>query len=798
MDKGAFTIKGLENVKIYIGSIATVKEGEGETQELEGITPKPSVEDLRDWDMRLLERYKPTYSPMSETCTFCTYGPCDLSDGKEGACGLTLKAQQARLLLFTTLMGASAHATHGRHMLDHFFEKFGRDVPIEVGNSVDKTPNISLVTGTCPETIGDLDDTLTYVERELTDLLASLHTGQEGSYLDYESKALHAGMLDHVGMEVADVSQVATLDMPMADPEADLVDLGLGIVDTEKPIILAIGHNVNAVYSIMEHLQNMGKDDDVELAGLCCTAIDMTRLDSSRKIIGSLSNQLRFVRSGIPDVIVVDEQCIRTDIVDEASKLRIPVIATSNKAMHGLVDRTNDPPDEIIEDLASGKEPAALILDLDKAGEVIAKTVLKIADTWKKERLSLIPDEKELTEIVSACTECGMCSLQCPEELDITGAMGAAKRGDFTRLDEIYDACIACGRCEEICPKDIRVLDAIQGACAYRAFTEQGKMRAGRGQVSDPEIREEGRNLVLGTTPGAVAFVGCPNYPRGARELYEAAEELLARNYIVMVNGCSAMEIGRFKDKYGKTLYERYPGAFMKGNLLNTGSCVSNSSITGAVIKVATIFAKKPLMGNYEEIADYILNRVGAVGVAWGAFSQKAQSIGLGFVRIGVPVILGPHGVKYRRAFIGQGYDEGEWKIIDARNGEEVPIAPGPEHLMLTVDNKEELLPMIAKLCMRPSDSNFGRMIKLTNYIELSEKYLGRMPDDWHLFVRGEGELPLARKEELLKRLEEEYGWKIDWEKKKILEGPIMKLDISTQPTIVPRLVKKEEGGAEK
>ena len=165
MDKGAFTIKGLENVKIYIGSIATVKEGEGETQELEGITPKPSVEDLRDWDMRLLERYKPTYSPMSETCTFCTYGPCDLSDGKEGACGLTLKAQQARLLLFTTLMGASAHATHGRHMLDHFFEKFGRDVPIEVGNSVDKTPNISLVTGTCPETIGDLDDTLTLFEQ---------------------------------------------------------------------------------------------------------------------------------------------------------------------------------------------------------------------------------------------------------------------------------------------------------------------------------------------------------------------------------------------------------------------------------------------------------------------------------------------------------------------------------------------------------------------------------------------------------------------------------------------------------
>jgi acetyl-CoA decarbonylase/synthase complex subunit alpha len=767
--EGVFTIKGLENVKIYIGKFTE--------EEPQGITPMPNIEDLREWDMKLLKRYKPLYTPMSERCTFCTYGPCDLSKGKEGACGIDLKTQQARLLLLTTIMGASAHATHGRHILEHLIHMYGRDHQIEVGASEDKTPNISLVAGIVPKTLGDLESIMTYVEGQLSHLLASLHTGQEGSYLDFESKALHAGMLDHVGMEVADVAQVSALNMPKADENAQLVDIGLDVLDTSKPVIVCIGHNVAAAYHIMEYMEEHGYD--IELGGLCCTAIDTTRVDPKRKIVGSLSSQLRFIRSGVPDVVVVDEQCVRVDTVKEASKLRIPVIATSNKIMYGLRDRTNDAVDEIVEDLVSGKEKGVLIFDLKKAGEVAVKTAVAIHPLRKDYRLS---DPERISELVADCTECGNCNFQCPEELRISEAMGAAKRGDITLLQKLDECCIACGRCEQECPKGIPIVDVIQ-LSVLPIREDRSKVRAGRGQVSDPEIREEGRNLVLGVTPGAVAMVGCPNFPGGARELYEVAEELVKRSYIVLVNGCTAMEISRFKDDEGKSLFERYPARFLKGNILNTGSCVSNSAITGAVIKVATIFAKKQLLGNYEEIADYILNRVGAVGVAWGAYSQKAQSIGLGCVRLGVPVILGPHGVKYRRVYVGHTYNKDEWWVYDARDGSKVEIEPAPEHLMITVDSKEELLPMIAKLCIRPSDNNFGRMIKLTNYIELSEKYLGRLPDDWHVFVRTEGDLPLAYKDRLLKILEDEHGWKIDWTSKKIIEGPTRRLDVSFQPT---------------
>ena len=43
---------------------------------------------------------------------------------------------------------------------------------------------------------------------------------------------------------------------------------------------------------------------------------------------------------------------------------------------------------------------------------------------------------------------------------------------------------------------------------AVRIAEEKGLVRAGRGQVSDAEIRAEGLNLVMGTTPGIIAIIG--------------------------------------------------------------------------------------------------------------------------------------------------------------------------------------------------------------------------------------------------------------------------------------------------
>lgn len=57
--------------------------------------------------------------------------------------------------------------------------------------------------------------------------------------------------------------------------------------------------------------------------------------------------------------------------------------------------------------------------------------------------------------------------------------------------------------------------------------------------------------------------------------------------------------------------------------------------------------------------------------------------------------------------------------------------------------------------------------------------------------MRNESDLPLKQREELLRTLEEQHGWKIDWDRKKIIEGPIRPYDAGFNPTIVEEVYEK-------
>jgi len=743
-----------------------------------GPTPFPSITDLREWDFKLLQRYKPMYVPYCDVCCLCTFGKCDLTGDKRGACGLNMAAQQSRIVLLACCIGAATHVAHARHLVEHLMEKYGRNSPIDVGglHIGIEAPVTRLVCGIRPNTLKDLEDALDYCEEQVTSLLSATHTGQEGSNLDFESKVFHAGMIDHVGLEIADMAQISVYGYPKADPEAPLTDLGFGVADVSKPTILVIGHNVPSSIGIIDYLTDKGLLGEVEVVGICCTAHDITRYSSAAKIVGPISWQLRYIRSGLADLIVVDEQCIRADTLVEAQKIKTPVIASSPQNCLGLENRTRRPSKEAIADLVEGKVPGVLILDPDKVGEVAVETVMAVAP--KRKKLKVIPEIEEIIRSAQECTQCNECMRACPNNTPIPEAMKAAAKGDLNPLAEILETCIGCARCDSACPNDFPLHSFIVKAGEKQLLTEKFKMRVGRGAIQDVEIREVGSPIVFGEIPGVVALVGCANYPHSGKEVAEIAEEFAKRRFIVVTSGCAAMSIAMVKDEEGKTLYEKYPGVFDAGGIVNVGSCVANSHITGAAIKIANIFAKRNLRSNYEEIADYILNRVGAVGVAWGAYSQKAASIASGCWRLGVPVIVGPHGSKYRRMLLGREDKEEDWYVYDARTGDRVYVGPAPEHLFTTAETKEEAIVMIAKLCMRPNDTTKGRAIKLSHYIDLHKRFYGTMPADIHLYVRNKIDIPITMKDEILKILEEK-GWK----ERRIPD-----------PTLLPRMIRKRKG----
>ncbi len=735
-----------------------------------GHTPMPEIPDLRSWDMRLLKIYKPWYAPFCDLCCFCTYGKCDLTEDRRGACGIDIATQQARIVLLACLMGCSAHAAHAGHILEILIEKHGKDKKIDLGTFIDlEAPNIRTVLGLKPETLGDLQTAIEYVYKEIAHLLDSTHMGQEGSYLDYESKALHAGMLDHVGMEVADIAQIVGFNYPTSVANTPLVDLGWSSVDKTKPIILFAGHNPATSTVVVDYLQENNLYDKVELCGVCCTAIETTRYSERAKVIGPLSRQLFFIRSGIADVIMTDEQCIRTDIPIEATKVGSALIAALDKAMYGLEDATDMNSDEIVKKMVGEKKHFA-ILDPKKAAEVAVKVAMAIAPERRKEWLT----EQEAMELAKRCSLCGMCEQVCPNLFDIGSGVSQVAKGNFDGIKEIFNQCIGCGKCEEECPRNIPIFKIMQ----VGASKETWKMRAGRGPVMDTEIRNVGAPITLGTIPGVIALVGCSNFP-DIRDIAEIVDEFARRKYIVVLTGCSAMVAGMWKDADGKTVYEKYPPDFDAGGVVNIGSCVANSHISGAAIKIANIFAALPLRANYEVMADYVLNRVGACGVAWGAMSQKAASIATGFNRLGVPVILGPHSSKYRRLYLSR-KEEDEWKVMDARKKQIVETnEPSPEHLAYVCETKEKAMVMIPKLCIRKNDTPQGRAIKLNHYISLYKKYMGGgLPEDLPLFVRRDADIPLVYKKEV-----KAYLTEIGWKPKEPVGLPTL---IGTYPTKVP------------
>jgi len=801
--EGNFAVEDMKNVQINIGAV--VKE-EDQWDKPMGPFPKPGVATLRNWDYTIMNRYKIMYAPADDTCTLCTYGPCDLTANIKGACGINMEGYSGKIVLIAVLMGCCAHAAHGRHLYHWCLEKFG-NMKFDMGDEIlVDSPIYQTIIGQKPTDLKGFGEGLAYLEEEVVQLVAATHTGQEAFYKDFESKALHAGMMDLLGMEICDMLQIVAYDMPRGAADAPLVEIGMGTLDQNKGVLIAYGHNLAAGAEAMIYAENNNLWDKVDIGGVCCTAIDLTRItetgrDSTipknlgprAKVAGAMGWWRKMVRSGVMDCIMIDEQCVFCDVLEDSKKRKIPVIATTDKIMLGLDDRTNDTVDSIVADLVSFKVPGVAILDPTKAGEVAIKTAIAVKPLRAEAKTQNKMTEQQFKEALDKCTNCNQCAFVCPPHIRISNLIAEAKKGNLEAFSGMYEICVGCQRCEEVCPQGINIMDLYEFANRQYIGTQKFLMRAGRGPARDTEIRSVGAPIVLGTIPGVIALVGCSNYPKGTKEAYDMAREFANRGYIVVTSGCMAMDMSLYKDEDGKTIWEQFPGGFDGRNVCNVGSCVANANIADAAIKVATIFAGRNHRANFDDMADYILSKVGACGVAWGPYSQKAASIATGCNRLGIPVVVQPHSVMYRRSFMGRADKPEDWMVIDARDGKMQQIEPAPEAMLYIAETAEEAMIEMAKLCFRPSDNSMGRSIKLSHYCDLSMKYCGKLPDDWHIFVRDAKDLPITFKDQMMKELESKHGWKVDWKAKKFLSGPLRPADVSFDPTNIARKIRAKK-----
>jgi len=666
-----------------------------------GNTPLPGSLELRNWDHRLLQTWKPFYVPVTDKCNLCTFGECDLAKGGRGPCGIDSSAMQARLTLRTCCAGLAKTLAQARRVIDYLVEVKGRELPIDLGDKVGiEAPHIRLALGIKPATLVDLERILCYVEDQLALLLASANAGCETAVLDLESRALHASMLAHTVMEAADLAAISGFGFPSSKADTTLVDVGLLAVDTKKPVIFLAGDDTVSAVCLVDYLKHSGLEGRIEVVGMGAVAHDLVRYCTTAKIAGTLSMLPIFLRRGIADVVMCGGGNLLTDIVGETLAAGAAFIATDAEVAYGLED-------------LSAKNTGEILVALEKAKSI------------------LLPDPRKAAAVaVEAALKLSASRSKAPSQ-------------------------------------------EVDGQCGV------GRMRVGRGPVMDTEIRKVGAPLVLGTIPGVIAIVGGSNYPGSPDDIADIAEEFARRKYIVVLAGDSAIAAALKTDSVGKSIYERYPPDFDAGGVINMGPGVSTAHISGAAIKIASIFAALPLRANYEVVADYILNRVGACGLAWGACGEEELALATGCNRLGIPVIVGPRCIKYGRLFLSRP-GETDWSVMDGRSKQIVDTGePSPEHLINLLVDKGAVIVALAKLCMRRNDTPQGRATKLTHYIGLHKQYSGKLPADVHLFIRKASDIPIFFKKELQAHLGEN-----GWQEKPVLSLPTLEGTYPSQVTL--------------
>jgi len=714
------------------------------------IRPYSRAEDLAEWDRILLRRYRPLYTRREE-------------GGRQGAPESGEQTANARNSLREHLSGAGKAIASARRVLNEALRAFGPEKPIELGQSITyPSCNISVLTGFDPKNLGELDRALAYAEAQFIEQSAVL-LQETGDPMDLESRSLHLGSIQFLASETEELVKIccfgslSTGDLSVMEmafyPEAR-TPVGLGTVDQSRPVLAFFGDDLLPIFYSIGRLEEEGLAPEIEITGIGNAGHELVRLYPAGKVLTSTGKALKAVRSGIPDLIVASDSCAPLDIVEHAAKAGVPVLAVGSLASQALADASGDSVDGVVQRLRKGE--SLLVRSSDKAAEAVTGFFKDFSG-----KTGAGPEASVLARAGEACTACDLCFHACPNSLTIGKAL---KEDDLAALADLYDRCFFCGRCEAVCPEKIPVIDCLLAASADKIASDTFRMRPGRGPLSHLEFRDLTFGLVLGGNgPGMVTLLGCGQYPGADEEMAEMAKELLDRNCVVMTAGCAAGDVARrLEETAGKAFVENYPSMATLKGLVNCGGCSADSHILASMFKFAQLGGGISIKANFDQPADYSLNRAPFAVIIWGAASDKMLAKAAGFARVGAPVVIGPSGFTFSRMLVGNKYHRPDWTMYDGLTGDTREVDPSPPHLIYPVETREEAVTMALKLCFTTCALRDPRLSTIDNYTEIHEKYFGQLPDDWTYYLRSPLELHVMKRMRFLKILRDEHGWEVD------------------------------------
>ncbi|MDY6854610.1 MAG: hypothetical protein SWO11_07880 [Thermodesulfobacteriota bacterium] len=803
------TVRDVEGIEDLVKeSIETVWNPNLVNQIKVWLQPFAHANDLAEWDRIILDKYPPLYSNIQTKCGDCFQGPCDLSKGK-GVCGLDCDTYQAKLSLLSSCKGLASFVSDCRDLVNHCIKKNGIDAKIEWGKSMSYGfMNVHAVTGVNLHTLADANRVLTYIEDQLAEMLTSASHGHDCDIVDLESKTFHAGTVMLAAMDIAEALKFTFFGflwsgdqelLDVKDYPEPYTQVGLGSVDTSKPVVVFVGNDFLPAYEAVQYIKKENLADKIEVCGVGAVGHDMIRFYEPAKVLVTPVKLTKLLRMGMADVLVVSDSCTKVNILEEAAKTNTRVIVTSFKQSFGLVERSFDSADDIVKDLVDGLD-SVLVFDKAKAGEIAVKAVQQVKSRRKESYLLSLDQVKEQA---AKCDSCDACFRACPNRIISSKVILPAKDGDTAKLAELCDSSLFCGKCEAACPQDIPIMDIILASSSEKITEDYARMRAGRGLISQLEVRDLA--ITAFSMPGMVSITGCGNYPGSDKDIAWLAGEFVNSNCAVTLSGCASADAARyFDEKTKKFLFEQFPGLYNPRCVANIGGCSSiGLAMTLPAYKLGYLAYKCPYRATYEMLSDFMIKSA-AVLVLWGPATDLMYTLAAGHARSGIKVVVGPHGSNFKRFLPGNKYDRSKWWSLHGFEGHKKEMEPLPEHLIFPVETKEEALALTYKLFFGFQDLDTARVNKFDLWLNAYRKHFGKtLPDDWHLFIKKDVEIPIAKKAKLLRLLAEEHGFEVDKKRGRITKfkhrdgrmldpGQMVEeygMKIGVYTTFLPRLV---------